>query len=175
MIKDIKKSLYIALILFTVSFISCKKNDTKIDKLDTKFIQDYKFSDWLRKHNLEVRMFSDSSKISAFELWHHTSGLTKSDSISLREPSSDSSYILISNFDKKTLPEKNLDYYTFGFLPKGQHNYFIGIGIKNEYSKEKIIDYFWINDNTFALLTSEIESESSIYNVMKLKIKVDSI
>jgi len=176
-----KNILHIIILALLVNLSSCKKNRTESDvnKIKPEFNQDYEFSNWLKKHKLEKNMFIDSTRLNAFELWAYTMELTKSDSLNFREFSTDSSYILISNFDHKTPANKIPDSYKFEFLPKGQSNYYIGISILNKHPTEKterkVIDYHWLNSNTFILLTSETESKFPKYHLTKLKIEVDSI
>ena len=156
---------------------SSKRNDQYLDKSkDAESIISYddQFKEWLTNFNPNVPNIVDSTSERAFELWSYDNNLTKNDSMSLWFPSKDSSYFLITNYVKKTNGRLTKGYsdIELKFLDIKNKKVYLGI-ILLDSLKEREIDYYWYDSNTFYFSEKLIENDGII--LTKLKMQVDSI
>ena len=102
-----RQLIYILTIL--ILLISCK-NDVKKSSSENKNIPastevidyDTDFNKWKGELEIGNAKIIDTTKEIAFELWAYRDELTKSDSSFYWYPSKDSSYYLITNFNRET-------------------------------------------------------------------------
>ena len=136
---------------------------------------DSDFNEWLSKQGLERRMIADTTKESAFELWAYRNKLTESDSELYWYPSKDSSYYLITNFDRET-NKRLTTHYSYGiglgFLKKESQEIFIGIMLLDSL-ENRSIDFYWYDSTSFFYIENEPENGDEI--LTKLKMGIDSI
>ena len=135
---------------------------------------DEHFNYWLTNHQLIRSDFIDTSIITAFELWAYYENLNREDSFYLWYPSTDSSYFLLTNYDKKTDNRKifrtsDID---LRFLDSKNNNVHLGIQLFDSLRIRKI-DYFWYDSITFYYL--EKKKDSMYYRLIKLKMEIDTI
>lgn len=167
---------HIIFLSLLINLSGCKKNQMEfsgVNKLKSEFNQDVEFRNWLKKHKLEKKMFIDSLREYDYTLWGHSRKLYESDNLHFKEYSSDSSYVLISNFDN-TLPIDSLpEVYSFSFINKNKSFFYYGLDIIND--NIKVIDYHWLNDNTFMILYSDMETNNQKFHLTEMKMEVDSM
>jgi hypothetical protein len=128
------------------------------------------FESWLKKYSLTRNSFSDSMSQKTFELWAYQVPVEKVPISYLKIPSNDSSYFLLTNFDKKQAKTYS-GYLSFEFLKRGTKNVYIGIEILEGKSKD-ILDYFWFDKTTIYILDKD---SIGIFTLTKLKMQVDSL
>jgi hypothetical protein len=172
--------LYILTILFLLN--SCKseqvekvtknnKSLTPIEAIDF----DRDFNEWLTNQELERRMIVDTIGRGAFELWAYRDKLNESDSAFYWYPSKDSSYYLITNFNRETKNRISSDHFNnidLRFLRVHNQDVYIGLMIFDSL-KQRSIDYYWYDSTTFFFNEKE-EAKGGIV-LTKLKMGIDSI
>ncbi|MHB9140990.1 MAG: hypothetical protein ACYC25_03850 [Paludibacter sp.] len=169
---------FILAILFIST--SCTKNvdhsnKNNSDEIDTNNL-DEQFSTWLNGNNLNKTDCISSKAYEAFELWSQSDSdlLTKDDSLLLWYPSKDSSYYLITNYNKNTnkLLSNSNNSIELKFLDTQNKKLYVGIMLLDSL-KERRIDYYWYDPNTFYFL--EKSNSTGKYILTKIKMGVDSI
>ncbi len=175
-----RQILYISTILFLL--ISCKnepkekvtennENSTVIEIVDF----DSDFNEWLTNQGLERKMFVDTIGERSFELWAYRDKLEDSDSAFYWYPSKDSSYYLITNFNRETKnrisSECSNDIY-LRFFKRESQEVFIGIMLLDSL-KTRSIDFYWYDSTSFFFIENESENGDEI--LTKLEMGIDSI
>ena len=110
------------------------------------------FEKWLKKYSLTSNNFIDTISQKAFELWAYQVPVEKVPNSFIRIPSIDSSYFLLTNFDKKQA-KTYIGSLSFEFLKRETKNVYIGIEILEGKSKD-ILDCFWFDKATIYILIS---------------------
>ena len=175
-----RQILFISTILFFLS--SCKnepnkkvteitEDSTAVEVID----HDSEFNEWLSNQDLDRKMIIDSTSDRAFELWAYRDQLTESDSAFYWYPSKDSSYYLISNFNRETKNRissefsNNID---LRFLKMDNQEVYIGISLLDSL-KQRSIDFFWYDSTTFFFIENYNEIDER--TLTKLQMGIDSI
>jgi hypothetical protein len=114
--------------------------------------------------------FIDTISQKAFELWAYQVPIEKVPNSFIKIPSIDSSYFLLTNFDKKQA-KTYIGSLSFEFLKRETKNVYIGIEILEGKSKE-ILDCFWFDKATIYILDKD---SVGIFTLTKLKMQVDSM
>ena len=128
------------------------------------------FEKWLNQYSLTRSSFRDSIPQRTFELWAYQVPLEDVPKPYIKIPSVDSSYFLITNFDKKKATTYSESLY-FEFLEKESKDVYIGIEILEGKSKD-ILDYFWSDKSTIYVLDKD---SIGIFTLTKLKMQLDSV
>lgn len=175
-----RQLIYILSIL--IFLISCK-NDFKKNSSEnenssepTDVIDfDTDFNRWLNELELDNDNIIDTTKEKAFELWAYRDKLTNSDSTFYWYPSKDSSFYLITNFNRETKKGISTEYSNdidLRFLKRSNDEVYIGLMLLDSLAQRNI-DFYWYDSNTFFVI--ENLDKNSETNLIKLKIGIDSI
>jgi len=153
--------------------ISCKKENhhnkskSKSPNLDKKVL----FKNWINSTGFTFDKVNDSTKRRAFELWAYFDKLEVQDSTLYWHPSIDSSYYLITNYNKeRKIVSDSSGNVDLRFLKKGTNKVFIGFGF-NKLKVPLDLDFYWYDENTFYFLTKYEKN----YQLTKTKIEGDSL
>lgn len=169
------------ILLFLIILTSCNNEDGENAQnfvTENSNIQeiDYEayFLKWLNIHELSQKSFIDSTAMFAYELWAYANMLEKKDSLLLWYPSKDSSFYLITNYDKLTNNRFSEDYSDIDlrFLDSKSKKIYIGMMLLDSLNKRKI-DHYWYDSNTFYFLEKVIDSRN--YVLTKMIMDIDSI
>jgi hypothetical protein len=133
-------------------------------------IRQDKFENWLKQYSLTRSSFRDSIPQRTFELWAYQVPLENVPKPYIKIPSIDSSYFLITNFDKKKATTYSESLF-FEFLEEESKDVYIGIEILEGKSKD-ILDYFWSDKSTMYILDKD---SLGIFTLTKLKMQIDSM
>lgn len=136
---------------------------------------DSEFNEWLNNQDLDRKMIVDSIRDRAFELWAYRDKLTESDSAFYWYLSKDSSYYLITNFNRETKNRISSEYSNdieLRFLKKNDQEVFIGIALLDSL-EQRSIDFYWYDSTTFYFIENDKGTESR--TLTKLKMGIDSI
>ena len=162
-------------LIFTIVISSCNNGTSKVKKNITQssvsdsIKSNSKLKSWLNKNN--IYEIAQTSKNKAFELWAYSDKLKVKDSTHLWYPSTDSSYYLITNFNKSIGKRiDSINSIDLRFLDTKTNLVYIGIGIQDSLKNQKI-DFTWTNKNTFYFLTEYNKRK----NITKVKVGVDSL
>ena len=175
-----RQIIYILTIL--VFLISCK-NDFKKSSSEnenksapTEIIDfDADFNKWLDELDLDHDNIIDTTKERAFELWAYKDKLTKSDSTFHWYPSKDSSYYLITNFNRKTknrISTEHSNDIDLRFLDRNNEEVYIGLMLLDSL-EQRNIDFYWYDSTTFFFI--ENPDGNGERTLTKLKMDIDSI
>ena len=175
-----RQLIYILPIL--IFLISCK-NDFKENSLengnDSEPIEvidfDSDFNRWLNKLDLENDDIIDTSEERTFELWAYRDRLTTSDSAFYWYPSKDSSFYLITNFNRETKKRISTEYSNdidLRFLNRNSKSVYIGLTLLDSLA-QRSIDFYWYDSTTFFFI--ENLNNNNKRNLIKLKMGIDSI
>lgn len=175
-----RQVLYILTIL--VFLISCKNDfkknssDNENNLISTEVIDfDANFNKWLDDLDLDHENIIDTTIERAFELWSYKDKLTRPDSIFHWYPSKDSSYYLITNFNRKTKNRISTEYSNnidLRFLDRSNEEVYIGLMLLDSI-EQRSIDFYWYDSTTFFF--TENPGENGDRTLTKLKMGVDSI
>ncbi|WP_421805645.1 hypothetical protein [Flagellimonas sp.] len=175
-----RQILYISTILFLLN--SCnnepKEKVTELNESSTPIETvdfDSDFNDWLTNQGLERKMIVDTTKERAFELWAYRDKLAESDSALYWYPSKDSSYYLITNFNRETNKRTTTEYSNdieLRFLKIESQEIFIGIMLLDSL-KKRSIDFYWYDSTSFFFSENQSGDEEKI--LTKLEMGIDSI
>jgi hypothetical protein len=127
-----------------------------------------KIDHWLRQYSLTWDSFKDSTLERAFELWAYTWPIEKLDSSFNRVASKDSSFLLITNFSKKSINKGSLEFHFFDNRSKALY---VGVEILENYTGD-FIDYHWIDGKSIFML---LKDSSGIYTLRKYKMQADTV
>ncbi|MCC5915748.1 MAG: hypothetical protein JJU02_00320 [Cryomorphaceae bacterium] len=136
---------------------------------------DRDFNEWLTNVELKKRMIVDTTGERAFELWAYSDKLTKSDSAFYWHPSKDSSYFLITNFNRETknrIRSEYTDGIVLRFLKADNQEIYIGMMLLDS-MKQRSIDFYWYDSTTFFFIVKEEAKKER--TLTKLKMGIDSI
>lgn len=168
----------LTLVVFLTSCnYSINKDDENIDEdnnSDMAYSSDYLFDEWLNNFNIKRGNIIDSSGKRAFELWAYFDHLAKDDSLLIWYPSKDSSYWLITNYDKinNTRIEKDYPHIDLRFLDVKHRKVYLGLLLLDSL-QQRNIEHYWYDSNTFYYFE---ESDKNKYRKLtKLRMEVDSI
>jgi hypothetical protein len=171
-------------ILTIILFLADCSNNNKVDKsiktrivksFDTEQLEnDRKFANWLQQYSLKSSDFIDTSSFRAIELWAYYDKLTKEDSLDMWYPSHDSSYYLLTNFnrDKRKESITNIDAFNYRFLDDKSELVYIGL-ISHNNGKYLPLDHFWYDQKTIFIL-DQYKNDNS-YELIRLTMNVDSL
>jgi len=121
------------------------------------------------------RMIVDTIGRRAFELWAYRDKLSESDSAFYWYPSKDSSYYLITNFNRETKNKISSEHFNdidLRFLRVDNQDVYIGLMLLDSL-KQRSIDYYWYDSTTF-FFNEKKEAKGEIV-LTKLKMGIDSI
>ena len=147
------------------------ESSTPIEAIDF----DRDFNEWLTNQELERRMIVDTIGRRAFELWAYRDKLSESDSAFYWYPSKDSSYYLITNFNRETKNKISSEHFNdidLRFLRVDNQDVYIGLMLLDSL-KQRSIDYYWYDSTTF-FFNEKKEAKGEIV-LTKLKMGIDSI
>lgn len=137
---------------------------------------DIEFSEWLTSHGIERKMIVDTTSERAFELWAYRNDLEVSDSAYYWYPSKDSSYYLITNYNRANKKRITSDYskdIQFRFLKTETKEVFIGLSLLDSLELRNI-DFYWYNSTSLFFL-EEKENGKGIESLTNVKMGVDSV
>jgi len=150
-----KKAIYILTIL--VLLTSCKSETQKKllnnneSSIRTKVIDfESEFNQWFTSQGLKRKMISDTTSVKTLELWAYRNDLEASDSKYYWYPSKDSSYYLITNYDranKKRISTKYSMNLQLRFLKTETKEVYIGPSLLDILEKRKF-DFHWYDSTT---------------------------
>lgn len=177
-----RKALFALITLFTLVFCKSEYKEKNIDnRKNQKIIEpinlEENFKKWLIKQNLKRNKIVDTTSIKAPKLWAFRGELTNFDSAFYRYPSKDSSYYLITNFNRETkerITSKYSNDIKLRFFKKESQEVFLGI-ILLDSLKKKNIDFYWYNASHFYFTENEKGKEKKHKIISKLKMEIDSI
>lgn len=164
--------------LFGLALLACSDEPntkhTEGDQIINEITSKGSFNNWLRSIGLTHQDFIDTISMEVFELWAYSEKITARDSMMKWLPSTDSSYVLLTNFGTNT-PTNGLfedgDVH-FQFLPKDSMEIFVGFTIRTGKSNGKILDTYWFDDSTLFILQ---ELPGTEFELSKVSPKVDSL
>ena len=173
-----RQTFYILTILFLL--ISCKnESQKKVNENDENStiveVVEYNnnFNKWLINQDLERKMIVDTTRRKVFELWAYSDKLIESDSALYWYPSKDSSFYLITNFNRETKNRISTEYsdnIDLRFLRTSNQKVYRGISLLDSF-KKRSIDFYWYDSTSLFF----IEKEKAKNNLTKLKVGIDSV
>lgn len=175
-----RQILYISTILFLLNSCKIEDRDKGIENNTSSIVNeavdfDSDLNEWLTNQGLERKMIVDTTRRRAFELWAYSDKLNESDSSFYWYPSKDSSFYLITNFNRETKNRISTEFSNniyLRFLKADNQEVYIGISLLDSL-KERSIDFYWYDSTSFFFL--ENEDANGEKKLTKLKMGIDSI
>lgn len=134
------------------------------------------YEKWLTVHNLLAEYFDTMTAARFDSLWTFSEPVTRTDSLYLCFPSTDSSYSLVTNMDWRTGKTifKEKDDVELRFRHRDSNSIFVGIRIPYEHTRAlPLRDFFWYNGNTLYIL--EQDAIDHAYELIRLRMDTDTV